>query len=99
MKAMPYRGLVDSLRETLDFYCWKGIPVCRKWPKAPGRRRNIAVMWRAGKFRYINCESTNWMADEREPYMDLALDTAFAWRDWAVSLYVNGTKHLTEWQE
>lgn len=98
MKTMPFRGLVDSLRETLDFYAWKGIPVCRTWPRSPGRRRNSLVMWRAGRFRYINCESTDWMESIRQPYMDMALDSAFAWRDWAVSLYVNGDKWISDYE-
>lgn len=98
LKAMPYRAVVDELAKTLDFYCWMGIAVCRTWPRSPGRKRNELVMWRAGRFRYINCESTGWLASIREPYQELALDTAFSWRDWAVRLFVNAEIDFSEWQ-
>lgn len=98
LKAMPFRAIVDELAGKLDFYCWMGIPVCRTWPSAPGRKRNPLVMMRAGRFRYINCESTDWPAAIRGPYQELALDTAFSWRDWAVRLYVNAEIDFYEWQ-
>jgi len=54
LDKMPQRQIIDGYKGTLDFYYWKGIPVCRKWPIYIKRTPTPIELTYQQAFSYIN---------------------------------------------
>jgi len=33
LTALPSEAIISSFKGKIDYYLWKGIPCCRKWPR------------------------------------------------------------------
>ncbi|MBA7680107.1 hypothetical protein ES703_88415 [subsurface metagenome] len=90
LTAMPHQDIVDGLKGKIDFYLWMGIPVARKWPRSPGKRRAPAVEAQWPAFT-IASRLWNRLDDEiREAYRETVHGTNLSGRDLAVKAYLSG---------
>lgn len=48
--ALPHEQVIKSLKGTLDFYYWRGVPCVRKWPVIPMSSRTPASLESADIF-------------------------------------------------
>lgn len=53
LTGVPPRGIVLGLKGAVDFYSWKGIPIARRWPRSPGKRRAPAVEEQWADFKAV----------------------------------------------
>jgi hypothetical protein len=53
LQGVPPRGIVLGFKGSIDYYSWKGIPVARRWPRSPGKRRAPAVEAQWDDFRTV----------------------------------------------
>jgi len=53
INALPSLEIIKTLKGTLDFYYWKGIPCVRKWPVIPPSSRTPASLASAQLFGEI----------------------------------------------
>ena len=93
--AMPSLDTVNTLKGSLDFYLWKGIPVCRKWPRPPAHQRNSAVRTTAARFAYINNQVKVVTPEIIQAYKDIPFGHAWTWKDFMVSLWYKGASRIT----
>lgn len=93
--AMPSLATVQTLKGSLDFYLWKGIPVCRRWPRPPAHQRNAAVRTTAARFAYINNQVKVISPGIIEAYKDIPFGHGWTWKDFMVSFWYKGSTSLT----
>lgn len=53
LPAAPTRATILGLKGVIDFYSWKGIPVARRWPRSPGKKRAAAVEAQWSDFKAV----------------------------------------------
>lgn len=53
LDALPSLEVINTLKGTLDYYYWKGIPVVRSWPFIPMSSRTQASLDSAQLFGQI----------------------------------------------
>ena len=87
--------MVQTLKGSIDFYLWRGIAVCRKWPRPPATQRNSAVRTTAARFAYINNQVKVISPDIVAAYKDTPFGHGLTWKDFMVSYWYKGTTTLT----
>jgi len=90
LTTLPSQDIISGLKGKIDFYLWMGIPVARKWPRSPGKRRAPAVeaQWPAWT---TASRLWNLMDDEiRQSYVETAHGTNLSGRDLATKAYLSG---------
>ena len=93
LNALPSLDVIKTLKGTLDYYYWKGIPCVRKWPVIPMSSRTAASMASAQLFGEIIQGWALTCAEEKAAYAEAAADQPRTARD----LYVSGVLgHLHE---
>ncbi|MBA7645920.1 hypothetical protein ES703_53680 [subsurface metagenome] len=90
LTALPHQDIISGLKGKVDFYLWMGIPVARKWPRSPGKRRAPAVeaQWPA-----FTTASRLWELMSKslqEAYVETAAGTNLSGRDLAMKAYLAG---------
>jgi len=90
LTALPEEAIINGFKGKVDFYLWNGIPVARKWPRSPGKRRAPAVeaQWTAW-----TTASRLWtLLDEetRQAYITTSHGTNLSGRDLAQKAYLSG---------
>jgi len=95
LSGMPAAHIIQSYKKILDFYEWKGIPVCRRWPRSPGRLRNPAVMATSARFSYISSQPKNLSTDLITAYHDIPSNVGWTWKDFMVSFWFKGRKRVS----
>ena len=53
LNALPAQEIINTLKGTLDYYYWKGVPCVRKWPVIPMSSRTQASLDSAHLFGEI----------------------------------------------
>lgn len=53
LAGVPPRGVVLGFKGAIDYYSWKGIPIARKWPRSPGKRRAPSVEAQWADFKLV----------------------------------------------
>lgn len=91
---MPSRNIVNALRGVLDFYTWCDLVIVRKWPRAPERSRNPAVMATAARFMDVNKLAPDLTETVTDAYKEIASQTGLTWKDWMTRLAIAGTSHV-----
>jgi len=88
--ALPSLAIISGFKGTIDFYVHDGIPVARKWPRSPGKRRAPAVeaqwaSWReaAGLWSLLSPEV-------QQAYKAMTANSAFSGRDVFTKSYLSG---------
>lgn len=80
---------VASLKGTLDYYLWRGIPVVRSWPRKPKMPRTAAVTASFTLFGQVAKAITQVPAEMQYMPDDWQLNTNWTWRDfWTASIYL-----------
>lgn len=90
LTVLPHQAIIDGLKGKLDFYLWMDIPVARKWPRSPGKRRAPAVEAQWDTFSYAS-KLWPYLAPEiQEAYRITVHGTNLSGRDLAVKAYMKG---------
>ena len=79
--VMPHRSIISGYKGLLDFYVHRGQPCARSWPRKPQLPRSEAVMETAEFFGELAQEFSDTPPNIRSRAADLALGTAWTWRD------------------
>ena len=90
LTVLPHQAIIDGLKGKVDFYLWKGIPVARKWPRSPGRKRAAAVEAQWEKFTYAASEWNNLSVYVKDHYITMASGTGLSGRDLFTRSYLTG---------
>ncbi len=90
LTALPSQAIISGFKGTIDFYRYMGIPVARKWPRSPGRKRAPAVeaQWSA-----FTTASRSWgeMSEQLQmAYSETAAGTNMSGRDLSAKAYLSG---------
>lgn len=86
VNALPSLEVINTLKGTLDYYYWKGIPCVRKWPHIPYSSRTQASLDSAHLFGQIVQGWALVGAEVKAWYQESAADQPRTARD----LYVSG---------
>ena len=86
INALPSLDIINTLKGTLDFYYWKGIPCVRKWPYIPMSSRTQASLDSAHLFGQIVQGWALVGGEVKDLYTQAAADQPRTGRD----LYVSG---------
>ena len=86
INALPSLEIINTLKGTLDFYYWKGIPCVRKWPVIPMSSRTQASLDSARLFGLIVQGWALVGGAAKALYIEAAKDQPRTGRD----LYVSG---------
>lgn len=95
LAQIPAKYIIDGFRGILDFAVYMGckgkpVPYARAWPRPkttpprPGEKANQTL------FAGIQAQVSEMGPEVVEAYQALASGTPHTWRDWAVSLALNG---------
>ncbi|MBA7518813.1 hypothetical protein ES705_10894 [subsurface metagenome] len=90
ISEMPGKQIIDGFRGNLDFYYWKGLPICRSWPQKPKVLRIPSV--RAG-WPSLTAASREWKflsPRVQASYNELTPDSGLSGRDFQVRAYMSG---------
>lgn len=90
VKEMPSEAIIGGLKGKLDFYYWKGIAVCRSWPKSPGSSRSPAVMAQWPAFAYISQAWATLDPTLRRYFEVMATGTILTGRDLFARSFLSG---------
>lgn len=85
LDALPSLEIIDTLKGTLDYYYWKGVPCVRKWPVIPMASRTPASLASAQLFGEIVQAWALVGAEPKDAYQDAAADQNRTARDLMVS--------------
>lgn len=87
---MPALEIVQGLKGTLDYYWYMGVPVCRRWPRAPLGPRSLDVR-RTNAVWQLHAPSCAALRPYIEPsYRMYTSGTGLTWRDLYYRLATNG---------
>jgi hypothetical protein len=89
VSALPALDIISGLKGTLDFYLWKGIPVCRSWPRSPGHKRAAAVEAQWPAFTNAARLWPTLSAEVQQACAAMSAGTPLSNRDIAQKLYLN----------
>lgn len=92
LTALPEQSIIDNLKGTIDYYLWKGIPCCRKWPHWPKRSPTPEEKANQDAFAYINHQVKNVPPYVRQQYVNMAASTMLTWKDLFIRAYMAGIK-------
>ncbi len=82
--------VISGFKGEIDFYYYMGVPVCRAWPKSPGKRRTPAVRAGWASFSYASQEWNNLSPEIQHAYEELATGSALSGRDMFMRAYMSG---------
>ena len=81
---------VASLKGTLDYYLWRGLPVIRSWPRKPKMPRTPAVTQAFETFGQVARLFSQMDATAVQYGIDESNGTLWTWRDlWTAAVYGN----------
>ncbi|MBA7633164.1 hypothetical protein ES703_40726 [subsurface metagenome] len=90
LQVLPSQDIIDGFKGNIDFYLWKGIPVCRKWPVWRKRASYPSEKANQDDFTRINQAAISMPVEFIEAYMELAQGTPFTWKDLMVRSFMRG---------
>ena len=92
LTKLPSMAVVDSLKGSLDFYYWKGIPVCRMWPHWPKRTATPLEKRNQNAFGYATKMWKYLPPYIQDQYKDMAISTPVTGRDIFMRAYINASR-------
>jgi hypothetical protein len=89
LKALPEAAIISGFKGTLDFYVWRGLPVCRQWP----RRRSVPFTpQEKAQWPVFATASRLWNTLDpsvQDAYNKMASGSTLSGRDMMVKMYIN----------
>jgi len=95
LSVLPSQDIINGLKGKVDFYVWMGIPVARRWPRSPGKRRAPAVEAQWAKFAYVAALWSTTSPSVKAAYNTMASGSYFTGRDLFTRSYIKGLYHHT----
>jgi hypothetical protein len=80
--------VVRNLAGVIDFYYWKGIPICRKWPKRSRFAPTPAVIASRQAFTQSRADLRLVSGSVRTAWAKTAVGATQAWLDYYTSIYM-----------
>lgn len=90
LKVLPSQDIIDGFKGNIDFYLWKGIPVCRKWPVWKTRASTPTEKANQDDFSRINKAAIGMPVEFIEAYKELCQGTPLTWKDLMVRSFMRG---------
>jgi len=90
LKVLPEQGIISGFRGKLDFYEYMGIPVVRKWPRSPGKRRSPAVEAQWPVFAEAAALWNELSTEVQDAYRRMAEGGGLTGRDLFTRSYISG---------
>lgn len=84
LAEMPPVAVIRASRGVLDYYYWRGIPVCRTWPQKYTRQRTAAVQASSAIFGDYLHALTLLDPSLIPAWTTMVADTDWTWRDMVV---------------
>lgn len=81
-------AMIRGQARVLDYYYWRGIPVCRRWPVWHNKPRSPAVQASAEAFRQSRRDLKAMTPIIRESYRRLNVGKKMAWVDMYTRAYM-----------
>lgn len=94
LAALPSQDIISGYKGTLDFYVWMGIPVCRSWPRSPGRKRSASV---EAQWPVFTDAASLWPTLDKyvqDAYNTMASGSTLSGRDMMMKMYINASSIL-----
>lgn len=85
---MPQQAIIDGFRGKLDFYEWRGIPCCRRWPQFKATVWPQAVIESQNVFKVA---ARGWLevsSEVRAAYASMSTNSGYSPRDLFVAMYI-----------
>jgi hypothetical protein len=90
LDILPELDIIAGFKGTIDFYLWMGMPVARKWPRSPGKKRSPAVEAQWPAFTTAAREWRNLSPVMKDAYNALAHRSGLCGRDLQIRSYLTG---------
>lgn len=90
LTEMPSQAIISGFKGTVDYYSFMGIPVARRWPRSPGKRRAPAVEAQWTSFSYAAREWNNLSPEVQAAYYAMAHSSGLDARDLQMRGYISG---------
>lgn len=92
LERLPAQEIIDNLKGVVDYYYWKGIPCCRKWPHWPKRQPHPDEKINQDAFAYVNRQVKHVPPYLRQQFQAMTAGTVLTWKDIFVRAYMAGIK-------
>lgn len=90
LTRIPELAIIKGFKGTLDFYVWKGIPCCRKWPTYSPYTPHPSELANQTDFAYINKLWGTVTRAVQNAYREMARPTVYTGKDLFVMAYMKG---------
>lgn len=80
--------MVKNLAGVIDFYYWRGIPICRRWPKLTKKPPTEGVLASRAAFVQSRADLRLVSAGVREVWAQSAVGVTEAWLDYYTSIFM-----------
>jgi len=90
LTKMPNEAIISTFKGVIDFYLWKGIPCCRKWPRWQRRQPYPEEKANQDAFAYINKAYINLPTYIKDQWTHMAEGTPLTAKDLFVRAYMSG---------
>ncbi len=90
LTALPSQAIISGFKGVIDFYLYMGIPVARKWPRSPGKRRAPAVEAQWPAFATAARLWSTLSKEIQDAYIETAAGAGKTGRDLASRAYLSG---------
>lgn len=91
LTALPEEAIISGFKGTLDYYLTMGIPVCRAWPRSPGKRRAAEVEAQWPVFASAARLWPTLSPEIQAAYNTMASGSTLTGRDMATKMYINAS--------
>jgi hypothetical protein len=86
--------MVRDLAGVLDFYYWKGIPVCRLWPRITNLPPSAAMLGARLAFTQSRVDLRSVQGPTRKAWSVSSVGKKQAWLDYYTSIYMRTWKRF-----
>jgi hypothetical protein len=84
--------MVRDLSGVVDFYYWKGIPCCRRWPRKTNLPPSAAMLGARNAFTKSRVDLREVSGKVREAWRKVSAGKKQAWLDYYTSIYMRTWK-------
>lgn len=81
LDALPSPEIIQAFKGSLDYYLWRGLVVCRTWPRSPSGPRSQAVQESGQVFADLVRGLSNAPLIVQQAGRELTKGSSLTWRD------------------